>query len=248
MIQSSPDVPSDRAWPVPTRPWAMRMSWHDLLFMHWPVAADKLRALIPGKLSIDTFDGWAWIAVVPFRMSDVAPRFVPAVPRVSAFPELNVRTYVTADDKPGVWFFSLDAANRLAVRIARGLFHLRYMDADMSIEHDGESYHYQSRRCHRNEPAANLRMAYRPMGEPFHAQTGSLEHFLTARYCLYAANRKGRVFRGEIDHPPWLLQTSACEVVENTMIEWTGIEQPSGDPHLLFAKDIDVVAWLNERV
>ena len=93
----------------------MRQSWHDLLFMHWRVPADVLRPLIPPGLEVDTFDGSAWIAVVPFRMSDVAPRFVPAVPGLSAFPELNVRTYVARDGKPGVWFFSLDAGNRLAV-------------------------------------------------------------------------------------------------------------------------------------
>ena len=226
----------------------MRMSWHDLLFMHWPVEASQLRPLIPKKLSIDTFDGIAWIGVVPFRMSDVAPRCIPAIPGVSAFPELNVRTYVTCDGKPGVWFFSLDATNRLAVRAARRFFHLRYMDAHISIEHRDSSYQYASQRYHQGEPPANLRVTYRPDGEPFYARPGSLEYFLTARYCLYAANKKGRVFRADIDHAPWPLRRATCKIHENSMIEWTGITQPTDDPHLLFVKGINVVAWLNQRV
>ena len=244
---------SDRTWPLPKRPWAMRMSWHDLLFAHWRVEVEQIRTLIPEPLSIDTFDGSAWIGVVPFRMSDVAPRFVPAINALSAFPELNVRTYVTVDGKPGVWFFSLDATNKLAVRVARSLFHLRYMDAKISIErsevrHGTYSFDYTSHRTHRNEPKADLRIKYSPTGERFFAKPDSLEYFLTARYCLYAANKHGVVYRGEIDHPPWPLQTATTEIEENSMISWLGIPQPKDDPHLLFVDRIDVRAWLNERV
>src|SRR5688500_5867254 len=117
----------NRPWPTPLRPWAMRMDWHELLFMHWPVPVAALRRHVPGTLDIDTFEGRAWIGVVPFRMTNVRPRFVPPVPRLSAFPELNVRTYVVpagTKDKPGVWVFSLDATNPLAVRAARWSYHL----------------------------------------------------------------------------------------------------------------------------
>ena len=123
---------SDRTWPLPKHSHAMRMRWHDLLFMHWPIAPNLLQQHLP-NIECDTIDGQAWIGVVPFRMSDVAPRFVPAVPGLSAFPELNVRTYVTVDGKPGVWFFSLDATNKLAVRLARKFFYLPYMDARMQM-------------------------------------------------------------------------------------------------------------------
>src|SRR5262245_4554326 len=111
---------------------AMRMSWHDLLFAHWPVPVAAMRALVPAPLEVDTFDGAAWIGVVPFRMTRVGPLWLPPIPGVSSFAELNVRTYVTRDDKPGVWFFSLDAANPLAVRTARRFFHLPYFHAAMS--------------------------------------------------------------------------------------------------------------------
>ena len=222
----------------------MRMRWHDLLFAHWPVDAETLQGLLPKSLPVDTFQGRAWIGVVPFRMSDVAPRGVPAIWGLSAFPELNVRTYVTLDGKPGVWFFSLEATKKIAVRVARRFFHLPYMDARMELTH-GDWYDYKSTRTHRGEDPANFEARYRPIGEPFQAQTGSLEHWLTARYCLYVTNRKGRLLRGEIDHPPWPLQRAQAEVQTNTMLEPLGL-CAEGAPHLLFAKDLHVQAWTNK--
>ena len=226
----------------------MRMRWHDLLFMHYTVDADAVQKLLPRRLQVDEFDGKAWIGIVPFRMSDVAPKFVPALPWLSAFPELNVRTYVTIDGKPGVWFFSLDATNPVAVRVARQFFHLKYMDARIRDEWKDGWYHYDSQRTHRNEPEANLKARYRPTGEPFVAEAGSLEYWLTARYCLYAATPGGKLLRGEIDHPPWPLQRAEAVVETNTMTN--GLDMPTEGqvPHLLFSRDIAVKAWLNEVV
>ena len=238
---------TDRTWPLPLRSYAMRMRWHDLLFAHWSFPKEDIAALLPQGLEVDAFDGKAWVAVVPFRMTDVAPRFVPAVPWLSAFPELNIRTYVSIDGKPGVWFFSLDATNPIAVRVARLAFHLPYMDAKMSIEQDADWYNYRSHRTHRGEPSANLVARYRPVGEVFYAQPGSLEYWLTARYCLYAQNRSGRLLRGEIDHSPWPLQAAEFEPDSNTMLASIGLESHD-EPHLLFAKDIKVKGWLNERL
>lgn len=225
----------------------MRMRWHDLLFAHWPFLPEQIQTHLPNGMRVDTFEGQAWLAVVPFRMTDVAPRGVPAIPWMSAFPELNVRTYVTINDKPGVLFFSLDATNPIAVRVAKTAFHLPYKDARMSIEFDGEWYNYRSHRTHRGEPSANFTGRYRPRGDCFFTQPGTLEHWLTARYCLYTANRGGEILRGEIDHSPWPLQNAEMEVDENTMFEPLGL-QPVGEPHLLFSKEIAVRAWLNERV
>src|ERR1700687_6083754 len=130
MMASLQDV-AHRPWPLPARGWVMAGTWRDLLFAHWPVATTSLRPLVPARLRIDTFDGQAWLAVVPFRMSGVRLRGTPAMPWLSAFPELNVRTYVRCGAKPGVWFFSLDAGNPLAVGIARAWFHLPYYRAWM---------------------------------------------------------------------------------------------------------------------
>jgi len=225
----------------------LAQSWHDLLFAHWPVDSSVLHPLLPPELQIDTFAGQAWLAVVPFRMTGVRLRVTPALPWLSAFPELNVRTYVTCGGKPGVWFFSLDAGNSLAVAIARAWFHLLYFRARMScVETDGW-IHYQSERTHRGAPAGLLTGRYRPVGEVFSARRGTLEYFLTERYCLYAADRRGRVIRGEIHHPSWLLQVAEAELTGNTMAETLGIALISR-PFLHFARRQDVLVWPPQRL
>ena len=213
--------------------------------MHWPVEAAAIDKHLPG-IECETFEGQAWIGVVPFRMTDVAPRFVPPIPGMSAFPELNVRTYVNLDGKPGVWFFSLDATSRIAVRIARQFFNLPYMDADMKMVAASEGFEYRSRRTHSGEPPAELKMHYQPVGKEFFAQPGTLEHWLTARYCLYTQDRQGRILRGEIDHSPWKLCSADATVEKNTMLDWLGLSV-SQEPHLLFSRDTAVRAWWNHR-
>lgn len=236
------DEIAHRPWPLPAGPWIMLQKWHDLLFAHWPVPAELLRPQIPAQLEIDTFDGQAWLAVVPFRMSGVRLRGTPAMPWLSAFPELNVRTYVTCREKPGVWFFSLDAENPIAVGIARGWFHLPYFRARMScIERNGW-IEYASRRTHAGAASADLRGSYRPVDEPFHPSPGTLECFLTERYCLYALNKQGNLLRGEIHHPPWPLQRAEAAWECNTMAEPLGIKLDSR-PFLHFARRQDVLVW-----
>ncbi len=232
-----------RPWPQPAGSWIMAQSWHDLLFAHWRVDSVLLRPHIPATLQIDTFDGQAWIAVVPFRMSGVRLKGTPALLWLSAFPELNVRAYVVADGKPGVWFFSLDARNPVAVAIARAWFHLPYFRARMHCEDHSSWVHYASERTHRGAVAGILEMKYRPAGKVFEPQPGTLEHFLTERYCLYAADPRGRVFRGEIHHAPWQLQLAEAEFHQNSMTEAAGIPLPSHQPLLHFARRQDVVVW-----
>jgi uncharacterized protein YqjF (DUF2071 family) len=243
-----------RPYPLPRGAWALRMRWHDLLFMHWPVPESSLRPLIPPELKLDTFDGSAWLGVTPFRMENVRPRFLPAVPWLSSFPELNVRTYVTAEGKPGIWFFSLDAHNPVAVRLARATFGLPYFDAEMSCWVSRDEVGYRSVRTHKGAPPARLAASYRPVGEPFESRLGTLENFLTERYCLYsagAANRAsgyGRVRRGDIHHRLWPLQPAEAEVEELEMTAQIGVTLPGTEPTLHYAHRIDVVAWLPERV
>ncbi len=196
----------------------MRMTWSELLFAHWSVDPKHLAGFIPKGLHLDTFNGQAWVGVVPFLMSDVAQGVVLPSPSSVDFLELNVRTYVIHDGKPGVWFFSLDAENPVAVRVARTTFHLPYMDAAMSLSgNESTSISYCSERTHRGEPPANFEANYAPVGDSFYAQPGTLEHWLTARYCLYSADRRGRLYRGEIDHPPWTLAAARCEIIK---IRW----------------------------
>ena len=229
-----------RPWPLPSRPWILKMRWHDLAFLHWPVAAESLREHIPPGLELETHGGMGWLGVVPFRMSQVGPRWIPPIPGVHAFPELNLRTYVTAGGKPGVWFFSLDVTKRLAVRAARTFFHLPYFRADMQFEREGETIRYASER---GPDRLGFTGRYRPTSEVFFSQPGSFEAWLTERYCLYATNSRGRVFRGEIHHDPWPLQTAEVEIERNTLCEQVGIAALEGKPLAHFAKDLAVVAW-----
>ncbi len=226
----------------------MTQSWHDLLFAHWPVDVAALRRLVPPALPIDTFDGQAWVAVVPFHMTNVSPRGVPALPFVSAFPELNVRTYVTVDGKPGVYFFSLDAGSRAAVMAARALFRLPYFAAAMTVSTtDGVSGFDNVRYSSRRNAAAEFVASYRPTASAREPKPGTLEYFLTERYCLYTVNRRSRPRRLEIDHPPWPLQIAEAEIVTNTVAQAAGITLPPVPPLLHFAKRQDVVAWWPQR-
>ena len=220
------------------------MAWKDLLFMHWPVSADSLRPLLPAGVELDLFERQAWIGVVPFLMADVRPG---ALPRViaSRFPELNVRTYVRHKGRSGVWFFSLDAADRLTVWGARRFFHLPYYFATMSCERDGDVVAYRSRR--RSDARVEMVGKYQPAGEPYRTVEGNLDHWLTARYCLFSANRNGEIFRGDIQHDPWLLQSAEAEIERNTMTVPLRISLPSTSPLLHFSKHVDVEAALLAR-
>jgi uncharacterized protein len=237
-----------RPWPLPSGSWVMAQSWHDLLFAHWPIAAGLLRPHIPNALRIDTFNGQAWIAVVPFRMTGVRLRWTPALPWLSAFPELNVRTYVVADGKPGVWFFSLDAGNPVAVAAARVWFHLPYFQARMKCEAASGWIQYVSERSHRGARAGVLEAKYRPREEIFEARPGTLEHFLIERYCLYAAGPGGELFRCEIHHQPWQLQIAEAHIARNSMTEAAGLPLPASQPLLHFARHQDVVVWWPKRI
>ncbi|MBA2665239.1 MAG: DUF2071 domain-containing protein [Bradymonadaceae bacterium] len=239
---------SGRWWPTPRHPWVMHMQWHDLLFAHWTVDPDVLRPHLPAGLELDLWDGQAYVGVVPFGMKGVRGRGLPAVPSTGEFLECNVRTYVTAEDKPGVFFFSLDAESRLAVRAARWSFGLPYFDAEMAIDHrtDG-AIDYSTRRTHKGAPAGEFKATYGPSGDVFRAEAESLDFWLTERYCLYSS-RGGSTLRAEIDHQSWPLQRAVCEIQANTVAEGFGLHLKGPPLHLHFVRFLDVRAWLVERV
>lgn len=224
------------------------MRWVDLLFAHWPVPAEILRPLVPTGLEIDTFEGQAWLGVVPFRMEDVGPRFLPAPPGPGAFLELNVRTYVTRAGRSGVWFLSLDAASRLAVEGARTAFDLPYYRARMSADTEAGWVAYRSERTDPRGQTAILDARYRPIGPVVVAPPGSLAAFLTDRRGLYAADRAGRLSWTAIRHAAWPLQPAEAEFRTDTMAAAQGIDLPAVAPLLHFAKRVDVVAWWPRRV
>lgn len=225
----------------------MRQYWGKLLFMHWAVDAELLRTLIPSQLSIDTCDGRAWIGVVPFTMWGIRASFLPPIPGTSAFHELNVRTYVHHKGVPGVWFFSLDAANRLAVWGARTFYHLPYFNADMSLRQEGNSIKYHSNRQDARGASAELDAAW-TIGEPLaQMRPDSLGFFLTERYCLYSYHRE-QLYRARIFHQPWLLRSATLEGYQSTMVEALGIHEPKGEPVLHYAEAIGVNIWPLRKV
>jgi hypothetical protein len=223
------------------------MRWCDLAFLHWPVTADVLRPMIPAALAVDTYDGQAWIGVVPFRMEGVRLRGAPAVPTTGAFAEINVRTYVRGAGRAGVWFFSLDATSRLAVRGARYLYNLPYFDAEITLRSEDGAIHYDSRRGHR-APSATFVGRYRPLSEVYQAAPGTLDHFLVERYCLFMSDERRGLGLLDIDHEPWPLQRATADLWANTMVDSIPITLPTVDPLVHFARALDVRAWTRTPV
>jgi len=228
--------------PLPRGWWAMYQRWNDLLFAHWPVPAEDLRRRLPPGLELDLFDGQAWLGVVAFRMSGVRLHGMPPLPGLSAFPELNVRTYVRCGEQRGVWFLSLDAASRAAVSAARLWFNLPYFEAQMNIVESGGEITYRSRRTQPAASSAEFRASYKPIAPVELAHEGTLEEFLTERYCLYVNGRRGLV-RGEIHHSPWPLQRARADIGTNTMGLASEVTLDGPPAQLHFARRLDVLIW-----
>jgi uncharacterized protein YqjF (DUF2071 family) len=225
----------------------MHQKWGKLLFMHWRIDENLLRPLIPDELTIDTFDGSAWIAVVPFTMWDIRafPPYVPPVPGLSAMHELNVRTYITYNDVPGVWFFSLDCDSASAVLGARISYYLNYLHADITLEQRQNTIDYKLARL--DDPPASFRASW-SIGDPLPTSTpGSIEFFLTERYRLYTQHNE-KLYRARIYHQPWPLRTATLHSMSSSMIESMRIPTPEGQPLLHYAEEISVDIWALERV
>lgn len=239
-----------RPFPLPEKPWAMRQEWHDLLFAHWAFDPELIRPLVPAQLPLDLWQGQAYVAVAPFLVRALRPRGMPSLPGISNFPEVNVRTYVTVEDKPGVYFFSLDAGNLSAVLGARVTYRLPYYPARMRVTESGGRFVYSSRRVTRKNRSdkPELRIAYSPCGDvlPWQPLSQSLERFLTERYCLYTVSA-GRAYRANIHHLPWPLQPATAEIEKNTMTAPLNLTL-LGKPLLHFARFLDVLVWPPEPV
>ena len=240
-LKKSPWNDSHRPWPLPHLPWTMKQTWNDLLFAHYPIKLEVLQKLVPDVLPLDSFNDMGWIGVVPFHMTDIRLRGLPPLPGTDKFPELNVRTYVTLAGKPGVYFFSLDAANRLAVWVAKTFYHLPYMYADIKMNHNGLIIDFESNRQSKDD--VKLACSYRPISEPSYAAKGSFEEWMAERYCFYTLNNKGVPLRCDILHQPWLLQHAEAEFSQNTILSKQGILVESDEPILHFSKKIEVRTW-----
>lgn len=214
--------------------------WRTLAFLHWEVPPDAIAALLPEGLSVDTYEGRAYVGVVPFTMRDVSPWWSPSVPGVSNFHELNVRTYVYVGDQPGVWFFSLEAASSIAVVAARTGWHLPYHRASMSMEIEGDEVRYTSRRLWPGPKPAEFEVHYRIGPSIGEAQPGTFEHFLAERYLLFANSPDGLSI-GQVHHRPYPLHQAEVVEVRESMVEAAGLPATSGPPaHVLYSPGVDV--------
>jgi uncharacterized protein YqjF (DUF2071 family) len=227
---------------------AQRQRWWELLFLHWPVPVAALRSRIPAALEVDTWEGTAYVGLVAFTMSGVRPVWAPAVPGLSSFHEVNVRTYVHAKSRdPGVWFFSLDASSRLAVLVARLTYHLPYRFARMSLKRDAAGeVHYRSERRWPGPRPAGCAMSYAPTGPAAPAAPGTLEHFLAERYVLYA-ERRGCLFRGRVHHEAYPLQPAAVRGLDESLVAAAGIDRGGGPPLVHYAKGVSVEVFGLEK-
>ena len=279
-------ITDHRPWPLPAGNWAMTQHWNDLLFAHWPVPAVEIAYLLPPGLQVDTFDGWAWVGVVPFSMDRIRLRGLPSLPAASHFPELNLRTYVRSQSTrvPGVYFFSLDAANPAAVAMARLRFHLPYFWARMHAEEKPDGLiHYHSQRLLTRQPVC-FKAQYRGLGRfakgsvglaassqssnvrtfrggsatsspvlpALHSTPGSIEHFLTERYCLFTSrggnSAQPKLLIGNIHHAPWPLEEAEGEIERNDLPAAHGIILPNRPPLLHYARELAVYVWNLEPV
>ena len=244
---------SQRPRPIPPGRWAMSQRWNDLLFAHWRVQAAQLAPLVPEGVQIDTFDGSAWLGVVPFWMDRIKFRSFPLIPGANAFPELNVRTYVRdhRTGTPGVYFFSLDAKNLAAVLVARMVYHLPYYWAEMKIEQRGErEFFYTSKRRLAGRPV-NFKATYRGLGPTkklAESNPGTLEYFLTERYCLFTQNGAGQLVRANVHHIPWPLENAEAQIEENDLARAIGVELPNEEPVLHYARRLAVYVWPAEVI
>jgi hypothetical protein len=217
----------------------LSMRWDDVLFAHWPVDPDVVAPTLPEGLTVDTYDGDAYLGIVGFRMDSIRPRGAPVG---RSFPELNLRTYVQSADGPGVYFYNLDADDRIGVTLARALFELPYYRAEMRVDDREAGVRFRSRRTHRDAASARFDATYRPTGAAEPVAPGSLDAFLTERYRFYTESDSGRLYRGDIEHPPWEVSDATLSIRANTLFEANGFDRPAGEPLVRYSPGSDVTA------
>ncbi len=232
--------PPDPASPASGRP-IVRMVWQTLLFVHWPVPPAAVRPLVPPALELDTLEGSAWVGLVPFTMPVVRATCLPPIPSMHRFHECNVRTYVTCGGEPGVYFFSLDAASRLAVWGARRFWHLPYHHARIDLRREGDVVQYSVDRSRQTD--ATLRCAWRIGAPRPRSRPGSLDHFLTERYMLWTVDGHGRPRCGRVRHEPWMLRDAQMLELNDHLVRAAGITVPDEPPVLFCADHLEILAW-----
>lgn len=232
-----------RSWPVPSKNWIMRQTWRNVFFAHWPVLPERLRPSIPSTLEIDTYQQMAWIGVVLFEIEGIYFRGLSPISVVHKFPEVNLRTYVQHKGKPGVFFLSLDVGNWASLVISKRWYHLPYRNAKISYRKEGSTFHCQSVRKGKSTIPITMKGSFTPNSESYYPEEGTIDHWLTERYCLYSLDRRGNIYCGDIHHKPWLLQKAQAVISDNTLPTPFGIDISEVEPILHFSKGMDTLFW-----
>ncbi|MGG1398021.1 DUF2071 domain-containing protein [Bacillus salipaludis] len=237
-----------RSWPLPSKYWIMRQTWSNILFLHWPIPLNILRPHIPSSLQIDTFNGSAWIGVIVFVLEGIFPRGISSISLTPKFPEMNVRTYVTCDGKPGIYFLSIDVENWASLKIAKRWFHLPYYSAQVSFRKEGQSFHIHSSRNGNFNTPITFKGKYVPVSEVYFPKEGTLDHWLTERYCLYSSNNGDNIYCGEIHHLPWPLQKAEMEIFRNTLLSPFHFDISEVDPIVHFSTGVESLMWNIKKI
>lgn len=232
---------------VPNERWIMIQTWKNLLFAHYPVPKSVLRPLLPSCFELDTYDSTAWISIVPFQMSTIHIHGLSKLPLSPTFDEINVRTYVNFGGKPGVYFFSLDANNKLAVFLANMSYNLPYMDAKIQFSKDDETVKFHSERTDSRVEKGVFSATYSPIGDVFTSIPGSLDYWLTERYVFFVIKKK-KIYEGNIYHQHWPLQHAKATIKTNTVARCVGIRIENSPAILHYCEKLDILAWIPKKV
>jgi len=232
-----------RPFPLPDRPWVMRQRWDDVLFLHWPVPPNVLRPHIPDELELDLYDGTAWIGIVLFEVNGLRGRFFPPIPFANTFPEVNVRTYVKKNGKQGIYFFSLDTSNKLAIKAARTAYSLPYFYANVSLKRSETEVNFSSIRKERGMPRESLQVTYRPKGVEVPNEESSFQHWMAERYCQWTLFGN-ELFRTDIHHRKWVFESVDIELTLNTMAQYIPRDCFSKTPIAHYSGSKNTLFWL----
>ncbi|MGM7723666.1 YqjF family protein [Metabacillus sp. Hm71] len=237
-----------RPFPLPSKKYIMRQTWRNLLFLHWPIPLEKLRPYIPSALQVDTFNGSAWLGIILFVIEGIYPLGLSSVSLTPSFPEINVRTYVTCNGKPGIYFMSIDVENWASLKIAKNWYHLPYHSAEISFRKEGQTFHCHSIRKGNESAPISFMGKYVPVSEVYCPKEGTLDHWLTERYCMYSSKKGVNIFCGDIHHRPWPLQKAEVEVVKNTLFTPYQFDLSEVTPIAHFSTGVDSLIWNIKKV
>lgn len=237
-----------RPWQLPSKHWIMRQTWSNLFFTHWPIAPEMIRPYIPQSLQIDTFNRYAWVGVVLFVMKGVYPRGLNCISLIRPFPEINVRTYVQFDGKPGIYFLSIDVGDWASCTIAKRWFRLPYFSSDVFFDRKDQNFYFQSNRKGIANTTIKFNGKYIPLPGVFYPQKGTLDHWLTERYCLYSKDQKGNLYCGEIHHRPWPLQNAESEIPTNSLLSPFNFDLTGVKPISHYSKGVDSFIWNIKKI